>query len=161
MKIRQESFHQSQLNKLVSFSRRFCSLNASSLFKFHQLSSDANCLFLIEVGSIQSKGGTCPYNQKFEECDSEQNLVNDCLVDDECNGTLKCCSNGCNLECMAAVTDAPFEGEYILYILDMVPPLPRGFTLTFSSSGGGLHTSISLLTPLVLSPMIWRPVISF
>ena len=48
------------------------------------------------------KIGVCPYpdHDKEKDCPPPESLEG-CLLDSDCSGSKKCCSNGCNLACTA------------------------------------------------------------
>lgn len=51
-----------------------------------------------------AKTGECPRIKiaDLSECPPPEDDTNDCFMDSDCNGTKKCCSDGCNLKCMPA-----------------------------------------------------------
>ena len=64
---------------------------------------------------LQRKPGKCPVVQNLDtiECPTPENLVTECLLDKDCNGSSKCCSDGCSMKCRAAElvpTAAPILG---------------------------------------------------
>ena len=68
-------------------------------------------LFLADISpshnlfSAVFKPGWCPdtTNLYREECPPPVSDVGSCLIDSDCNGNQKCCSDQCNLICMEAV----------------------------------------------------------
>lgn len=58
------------------------------------------------------KDGTCPEPDQTKVCDpNDEN--NDCLFDNQCDGDLKCCSDGCLLKCLKpAATETKTEGKF-------------------------------------------------
>ena len=61
------------------------------------------------------KPGKCPPEpgQGTLECPTPENTITECLLDKDCNGTRKCCSDGCSMRCLPAEalpTAAPIIG---------------------------------------------------
>merc|ERR1712202_12924 len=55
--------------------------------------------------AVNDKAGTCPEVPASDrsECPPPESQIGSCLIDSDCEGTgQKCCSDGCNLICMAA-----------------------------------------------------------
>ena len=57
-----------------------------------------------EEVKVDRKPGNCPTVQNLQdiECPTAENLATECLLDKDCNGTQKCCSDGCSMKCLAA-----------------------------------------------------------
>ncbi|XP_057292393.1 WAP four-disulfide core domain protein 2-like [Hydractinia symbiolongicarpus] len=55
--------------------------------------------------SLHVKPGVCPF--VIRQCRPGQVFVESCLLDDDCSGTKKCCSDGCNLVCTNVASSPP------------------------------------------------------
>ena len=72
------------------------------------------CLFKYQINypvsaqenppTFETKPGKCPEVQNLGdiECPTADNIETQCLLDKDCNGTRKCCSDGCSMICSAA-----------------------------------------------------------
>ena len=69
--------------------------------------SEKKIIFNILV-AFEEKPGECPVPPIVEECPSEADTKNGCLLDNECNGNTKCCSDGCSLVCTKPLEPASF-----------------------------------------------------
>ena len=58
-----------------------------------------SCFLFNFLVSFEEKPGECPVAPIAEECPPEAETTNGCLLDRECNGNAKCCSDGCSLVC--------------------------------------------------------------
>ncbi len=54
------------------------------------------------LGGDRPKPGECPENEDDDEreCPAAEQLSTICLVDGDCNSTAKCCSDGCQMQCV-------------------------------------------------------------
>ena len=52
---------------------------------------------MVKNDEVAEKDGYCPINDSFGHC------MMGCFDDAECEGTMKCCSNGCGFECKEPV----------------------------------------------------------
>ena len=55
--------------------------------------------------NIDVKQGKCPVIKDLEtkECPAPENLQTECLLDADCTGTKKCCTDGCSMKCQDAI----------------------------------------------------------
>ena len=57
---------------------------------------------LLATNKFKDKDGLCPEIQTPESCLFDKEYQ--CWFDNDCNGTKKCCSSGCSLECVDPIT---------------------------------------------------------
>jgi len=65
---------------------------------------------------VQEKEGTCPEADRSSECPPDDTLNNICLMDNQCAGSQKCCSDGCEFKCVDPIkSETETEGFYFAY----------------------------------------------
>jgi hypothetical protein len=75
-----------------------------------------NFVFFLAVTSQENKNckpGRCPTHEGGRICPEQFEIKDECISDFECTGNRKCCSDGCELKCLA-----PASGKSSIYPAD-------------------------------------------